>query len=147
MVSLRPPTYMTEMASENEMGIEGITEERLSELVDLFYGRVRKDDLIGPVFNRAIDDWPEHLERLQAFWSSVMLTSGRYKGRPLPAHVKHGDSIRQASFDRWLELWREATEDVLPPAAAAAMQEKAGRIAESLSMGIAFARGEMKLAV
>ena len=147
MVSLRPPTYMTEMASENEMGIEGITEERLSELVDLFYGRVRKDDLIGPVFNRAIDDWPEHLERLQAFWSSVMLTSGRYKGRPLPAHVKHGDSIRQASFDRWLELWREATEDVLPPAAAAAMQEKAGRIAESLSLGIAFARGEMKLAV
>ena len=147
MVSLRPPTYMTEMASENEMGIEGITEERLSELVDLFYGRVRKDDLIGPVFNRAIDDWPEHLERLQAFWSSVMLTSGRYKGRPLPAHVKHGDSIRQASFDRWLELWREATEEVLPPAAAAAMQEKAGRIAESLSMGIAFARGEMKLAV
>ena len=147
MVSPRPPTYMTEMASENEMGIEGITEERLSELVDLFYGRVRKDDLIGPVFNRAIDDWPEHLERLQAFWSSVMLTSGRYKGRPLPAHVKHGDSIRQASFDRWLELWREATEDVLPPAAAAAMQEKAGRIAESLSMGIAFARGEMKLAV
>ena len=147
MVSSRPPTYMTEMASENEMGIEGITEERLSELVDLFYGRVRKDDLIGPVFNRAIDDWPEHLERLQAFWSSVMLTSGRYKGRPLPAHVKHGDSIRQASFDRWLELWREATEDVLPPAAAAAMQEKAGRIAESLSMGIAFARGEMKLAV
>lgn len=147
MVSLRPPTYMTEMASENEMGIEGITEERLSELVDLFYGRVRKDDLIGPVFNRAIDDWPEHLDRLKAFWSSVMLTSGRYKGRPLPAHVKHGDSIRQASFDRWLELWREATEDVLPPAAAAAMQEKAGRIAESLSMGIAFARGEMKLAV
>ncbi len=147
MVSSRPPTYMTEMASENEMGIEGITEERLSELVDLFYGRVRKDDLIGPVFNRAIDDWPEHLDRLKAFWSSVMLTSGRYKGRPLPAHVKHGDSIRQASFDRWLELWREATEDVLPPAAAAAMQEKAGRIAESLSMGIAFARGEMKLAV
>ena len=147
MVSLRPPTYMTEMASENEMGIEGITEERLSELVDLFYGRVRKDDLIGPVFNRAIDDWPEHLDRLKAFWSSVMLTSGRYKGRPLPAHVKHGDSIRQASFDRWLERWREATEDVLPPAAAAAMQEKAGRIAESLSMGIAFARGEMKLAV
>ena len=147
MVSLRPPTYMTEMASENEMGIEGITEERLSELVDLFYGRVRKDDLIGPVFNRAIDDWPEHLDRLKAFWSSVMLTSGRYKGRPLPAHVKHGDSIRQASFDRWLELWREATEEVLPPAAAAAMQEKAGRIAESLSLGIAFARGEMKLAV
>ncbi len=134
------------MTDKGEMGLDAITEERLRELVHLFYGRVRQDDLIGPVFNAAIDDWPEHLDRLQAFWSSVMLTSGRYKGRPLPAHVKHGDSIRQASFERWLELWRQATEDVLPPAAAAAMQEKAERIAESLSLGIAFARGEMKLA-
>ena len=127
--------------------VDGIDEAGLERLVDAFYARVREDAGLGPIFNGAIADWPEHLTKLHAFWSSVMLTSGRYKGRPLPAHVKHGDSIRQASFDRWLELWREATEDVLPPAAAAAMQEKAGRIAESLSMGIAFARGEMKLAV
>jgi len=134
------------MTDKGEMALDAITEERLRELVHLFYGRVRQDDLIGPVFNAAIDDWPEHLDRLQAFWSSVMLTSGRYKGRPLPAHVKHGDAIRQASFERWLQLWRQATEDVLPPVAAAAMQDKAERIAESLSLGIAFSRGEMKLA-
>ena len=129
------------MNGEFSMDHDGITEERLTALVDLFYGRVRRDPLIGPVFNDAIDDWDEHLGKLQAFWSSVMLTSGRYKGRPLPAHVKHGDRIDPASFARWLELWREATEEVLPPAAAAAMQEKAGRIAESLQMGIAYARG------
>ena len=134
------------MESEDEMGVVGITEEKLKELVELFYGRVRKDPLIGPVFNGAIDDWPEHLDRLQAFWSSVMLTSGRYKGRPLPAHIKHSDSIRPESFERWLMLWREATDEILPSPAAAAMQEKAERIAESLSLGIAFARGEMKLA-
>jgi hemoglobin len=138
--------HIRRMSEGLSVTVEGISEERLKALVELFYGRVRRDPLIGPVFNDAIDDWPEHLDKLQAFWSSVMLTSGRYKGRPLPAHVKHGDSIRQASFDRWLELWREATEEVLPPAAAAAIQEKAGRIAESLSLGIAFARGEMKLA-
>jgi hemoglobin len=131
---------------DDEMSLSGITEDKLRELVELFYGRVRRDPLIGPVFNKAIDDWPEHLERLQAFWSSVMLTSGRYKGRPLPAHIKHGDSITPVSFERWLQLWREATEEVLPPNAAAAMQDKAARIAESLSIGIAFARGEMKLA-
>ena len=129
------------MENENVMA-EEITEERLQALVELFYGRVRQDELIGPVFNNAIQDWPEHLDRLQAFWSSVMLTSGRYKGRPLPAHIKHADSISPASFARWLALWREATEEVLPAAAAATMQEKAARIAESLSLGIAFARGE-----
>ena len=130
------------MNDGNPMSIDGITEDGLRTLVDLFYGRVRRDPLIGPVFEGAIDDWPEHLDKLQAFWSSVMLTSGRYKGRPLPAHVRHGDSITPPAFARWLELWAEATAEVMPPAAAAAMQAKAARIAESLSLGIAFARGE-----
>jgi len=125
--------------------MEPITEASLARLVDAFYAKVRRDPKIGPVFNRAVDDWDEHLEKLQAFWSSVMLTSGRYKGRPLPAHAKHADAIDAASFARWLELWRETTAEMLLPEAAAAMQEKAERIAESLQMGIAFARGEFVL--
>ena len=126
----------------NEIITDEINEAALRRLVALFYGRVRRNPLIGPVFNAAIADWPEHLDKLQAFWSSVMLTSGRYKGRPLPAHIALGDAITPAAFERWLALWREATEEVLPARAAAAMQEKAARIAESLSLGIAFARGE-----
>ena len=119
---------------------DGIDEERLRALVERFYARVRRDPLIGPVFEAAIDDWPEHLDRLQAFWSSVMLTSGRYKGRPLPAHVKHGEAISPAAFARWLALWRETTDELLPPAGAAALQDKAARIAESLQLGLRFAR-------
>jgi hemoglobin len=122
------------------MKFHEIDEEALRALVHAFYAKVRLDPLIGPVFNGAISDWPGHLDKLQAFWSSVMLTSGRYKGRPLPAHVKHSDSISAASFDRWLALWRETTDELLEAAPAAALQEKAGRIAESLSLGIAFHR-------
>ena len=119
-----------------------ITEQSLKLLVDTFYARVREDDLIGPVFNGAIEDWPDHLDRLQAFWSSVMLTTGRYKGRPLPAHIKHGSAINPASFERWLGLWRETTNELMDSESAAAMQEKAERIAESLMLGIQFHRGE-----
>ncbi|HEY5722583.1 MAG TPA: group III truncated hemoglobin [Allosphingosinicella sp.] len=122
------------------MKFETITEEALTLLVDTFYARVREDDLIGPVFNDAIHDWPGHLGKLQSFWSSVMLTSGRYKGRPLPAHVEHGDRISPASFERWLGLWRETSEELFEPGPAAALQDKAERIAESLSLGIAFHR-------
>ena len=50
--------------------------------------------MLGPIFNNAIADWPEHLEKLTAFWSSVMLTSGRYKGNPMAAHLKHREAIR-----------------------------------------------------
>ncbi len=124
----------------DELRYDTVTEEALGQLVERFYARIRKDDLIGPLFNRSIDDWPKHLEKLQAFWSSVMLTSGRYKGRPLPAHAKHGDSIGDASFERWLSLWKQTTDEMFGPAIAASFQEKAGRIARSLSLGIAYAR-------
>ena len=120
-------------------GPQAITEEALGRLVERFYARVRRDPLIGPVFNGAIDDWPEHLERLQAFWSSVMLTSRRYKGRPLPAHLRHAEAMTPENFARWLALWAETTGEMFGPEAAAAFQAKAARIAESLSLGVRFA--------
>ena len=115
-----------------------MTEEQLKALVDLFYARVRADPALGPVFNDAIGDWPEHLEKLAAFWSSVMLTSGRYKGNPMLAHMRHRARITPEMFDRWLALWAETTNDAMPAAAAAALQAKAARIAESLQLALFF---------
>jgi hemoglobin len=65
-----------------------VTEPAIAVLVDQFYDRVRRDPMIGPVFEAAIDDWGEHLAKLSAFWSSVMLTSGSYKGNPMAVHMK-----------------------------------------------------------
>jgi hemoglobin len=115
-----------------------IDEGGLKELVEAFYARVRADDALGPIFNDAIDDWPEHLGKLAAFWSSVMLTSGRYKGQPVPAHVKHRDRITPALFDRWLALWEQTTNELMTPQAADALQDKARRIAESLKLAMFF---------
>lgn len=116
--------------------IEEIDEKDLARLVARFYAAVRGDVLIGPVFNDAIDDWPEHLEKLTAFWSSLMLTSGRYKGAPMAAHLKHRARITPAMFKRWLALWREATDAEMPPALAGLMQVKAERIAQSFRFAL-----------
>ena len=110
----------------------------LQELVNLFYARVRSDDRLGPLFNAAVEDWPEHLERLSAFWSSVMLTSGRYKGNPMAAHLGQAGAIEPDMFERWLALWRATACESLPPADAAAIIEKAERIAESLKLALFF---------
>lgn len=118
--------------------VEGIDEGRLKNLVERFYARVRADEELGPIFNDAVDDWPEHLEKLTAFWSSVMLTSGRYKGQPVPAHRKHVSRITPVLFDRWLALWKTATDELMAPEAAAALQAKAARIAESLQLALFF---------
>ena len=113
-----------------------IEEAALKRLVTLFYARVRKDAALGPIFNDAVHDWPEHLEKLTDFWSSVMLTTGRYKGRPMPAHMKHQTRITPDMFARWLELLGETTREVMSPDAALVLQAKAHRIAESLQLAL-----------
>lgn len=114
----------------------GIDDASLQRLVARFYERVRADAALGPLFNDAIHDWPAHLETLTAFWSSVMLTSGRYKGNPMAAHLKHQARITPALFERWLALWAQVTAEALPPESAAAMQAKAARIAQSLQYAL-----------
>lgn len=116
----------------------GIDEESLRELVGQFYARVRADAALGPIFNDAIHDWPAHLDQLADFWSSVMLGSGRYKGRPVPAHQKHASRISPELFDRWLDLWDRTSDALMTPEAAAALQDKARRIAESLQLALFF---------
>lgn len=115
-----------------------MSEQQLADLVDRFYAKVREDEVLGPVFNTAVADWPEHLDKLSAFWSSVMLTTGRYKGNPMVAHMKHRSAIEPAMFERWLELWRETAREVLDERGAAGVIAKAERIAESLQLGLFF---------
>lgn len=115
-----------------------ISDTQLEALIPRFYARVREDALIGPVFAGAITDWDDHLMKLVSFWSSVMLTSGRYKGNPVAAHMKHLDETTPTMFDRWLMLWAEITDEILPAPVALALQRKAGRIAESLKLALWF---------
>ncbi|MGF7151263.1 hemoglobin [Sphingomonas zeicaulis] len=117
-----------------------IDEAALRPLIEHFYERVRADPLLGPVFGAAVHDWDDHHARLADFWSSVMLTTGRYKGNPVALHLIHADSMTPDRFARWLTLWRETTDERLDPAAAAAMQAKAARIAESLQLAVQYRR-------
>ena len=119
----------------------GITEPMIRELVHRFYGEVRRDPLLGPVFERRVLDWDEHLDKLCAFWSSVVLMTGRYKGRPMPVHVAIPE-ISPVHFARWLALFRATAITVCPQPAAALFVERAERIAESLHLGISLNRGE-----
>lgn len=115
-----------------------LDEPGLAQLVDAFYAAVRADELIGPLFNDAIADWPHHLGKLASFWSSVMLSTGSYKGQPMPAHIKHKARISPDMFERWLAIWRDTTNRLMAPEDARALQEKAARIAESLSLALFF---------
>lgn len=123
-----------------------VTEQDIARLVPVFYSRVRADAVLGPIFNEAIEDWPAHLEKLQAFWSSVVLTSGRYKGQPMIAHLRHEQHMTPENFACWLELWALTANELLGANAAAVFQEKASRIAESLQLGVQHQRERKQVA-
>jgi hemoglobin len=80
-----------------------ITEQEISTLVDRFYAKVRLDPDIGPIFNAVVDDWPHHLALLKDFWSTVMLTTRRYKGDPMMRHLQL--PLDPDHFERWLALF------------------------------------------
>lgn len=118
-----------------------IDEAMISVLVTAFYAQVRNDPLIGPIFEEKVDDWNHHLEKLCAFWSSVVLMTGRYHGQPMQAHLSL--PIRAEHFERWLEIFEATALSVCPRKAADVFIDRARRIADSLELGIATRRGEI----
>lgn len=122
--------------NESGYGTEDLIEEAdIERLVRIFYGQAREDEILGPVFAAHVEDWEHHLRRIRDFWSSVVLRSGRYRGRPVPAHVPL--PIDATHFDRWLELFEETAREVCTPQAADVFIERARMIAGSLEMAMA----------
>ncbi len=107
-----------------------INEDCIAALVDNFYAKVRGDELLGPIFMAAIgSDWTLHLERMNAFWASVLLAAGTYKGNPMIAHLQL-PRLTQPHFDRWLQLWRETVCGLCSQAVGRIFIQKAEMIAE-----------------
>lgn len=120
----------------------GIDEAMIERLMRAFYGRARLDPLLGPIFEAAVHDWEVHIKRICAFWSSVALMTGRYHGNPMAMHLPL--PIETPHFNRWLEIFAEIAREVCPPAAAQFFLERAHRIADSLELGIAAQKGEVR---
>jgi len=117
----------------------GIDEALIERVVHGFYALIRNDALLGPVFAARIADWDSHLKRMCQFWSSIILASGEYHGRPMQKHMPL--PVEATHFDRWLDLFRRNAREICPPAAAALLIEKAELIAKSLELGVASAHG------
>ena len=90
--------------------------EDVSLLVNTFYAKVRKDELLGPIFNGIITDWPTHLELLTDFWETNLLYKRKYFGNPMSAHVevdkKCGNTINELHFGTWINLWLETINEL-----------------------------------
>jgi hemoglobin len=119
----------------------GIEEAMIARQVHSFYSMAREDDLLGPIFGAKVADWDKHLSQMCAFWSSVVLMSGRYHGSPMQAHLPL--PIDDTHFRHWLALWGETARAQCPPKATERFIALANRIGESLALGVKVQKGEL----
>lgn len=75
-------------------------------LVNSFYERVRKDDLLSLLFSHV--DWPTHLPVMYNFWSSLLLGDQSYQGSPFQKHLPL--AIGAAHFQQWLSLFTQTVD-------------------------------------
>jgi hemoglobin len=115
----------------------GIDDAFIARFVESFYARIRKDELLGPIFAERISDWPWHLDRMKGFWRSVLHNSGEFSGNPMAKHLAI-PGLEERHFAHWLELFyatlRELEQD---PDATRLVGARARMIADSLLTGIA----------
>lgn len=119
-----------------------ITEAMIRDLVQTFYARAREDEALGPIF-ATVADWDHHVAKITAFWSDIMLRTGRYDGRPLRPHLLL--ELEPRHFDRWLAIFEATAREVCPGEVADAFILRARRIADSFEMAIGTQNGEVRV--
>ena len=127
---------MMTTATIPDVAIERPSEDDIGRLVDDFYAKIRADAELGPIFVRAFPgDWGPHLATMRNFWSSVMPTSGRYRGNPVAVHGQVV-GVEMELFDRWLALFDKSCRELFVPDIADVFYSKVVRIAKSLKLAL-----------
>lgn len=99
-------------------------------MVDTFYGSVRQDPLLGPIFDGVIQDrWPSHLGKMYQFWQGLLLGEHTYEGRPFPPHAVL--PIEKEHFERWLTLFHGTVDELFEGPKAEEAKWRSLRIAET----------------
>ena len=114
----------------------------ITTLVYTFYDKIRKDDLLGPIFNSHISDekWPEHLKKLTDFWETNLFGVAKFKGNPTQKHLNVDKNLNhttsQEHFGRWLQIWFQTIDSLFEGHLANRAKEGARRMAHGQFMAI-----------
>lgn len=106
--------------------------ESITRLVHGFYADVRRDPLLGPVFEAALHGrWEAHLQRMVDFWSSIALGTRSYRRNVVDSH-RPLQGVTPAHFAAWVRLWSEHTGRLFVPEVAHSLQQAAHGVARNL---------------
>ncbi len=113
----------------------------IRRLIDAFYGRVRADALLGPVFAARIaaDEWPAHLDTMTRFWTAALLAQAAgYRGNPGAKHLVL--PLEEQHFTRWLHLFGQTVDELFAGETATEMKLRARKMGDMFQAKINMAR-------
>ena len=84
------------------------TKEDIVYLVDQFYGKVLKDEILFPFFSHV--DFERHKPKMIHFWSFVLLDDAGYTTDVTKAHMNM--RIKKEHFDRWISLFNDTVDEL-----------------------------------
>jgi len=119
------------------------------KLITTFYAKVRKDELLGPIFNSIVKDWDSHNERIANFWETNLFFIQKYKGNPLEVHrevdARVNNTVSELHFGRWLLLWIETIDQLFAGKYADLAKNRARKMSTFLFLKIFEARGNKEV--
>lgn len=89
--------------------------DEIVQLVDAFYGKIRGDSMLGPIFDEIAQvDWEAHLPKMYAFWQTVLFRDGGFRGDPIGKHARLVPltEMGREQFDHWLALFYATVDEL-----------------------------------
>ncbi|HMB93855.1 MAG TPA: group III truncated hemoglobin [Rhodothermales bacterium] len=102
------------------------SEADIQQIVDAFYGTITDDPVLARFFETL--DLNAHRPRMVAFWSSVVFSTGTYRGQPFEKHALL-DGLEARHFDQWLHRFETTIDARFEGEASERMKMAATRIA------------------
>ncbi|MEZ4877900.1 MAG: group III truncated hemoglobin [Flavobacterium sp.] len=108
-------------------------------LVNSFYNAVQENEILGFIFNDVAKiNWDEHLPRMYAFWTSMLLNEHHFSGNPMEKHITLSriTSMTEIQFNEWLLLFTTTVDKLFKGEIANEAKFRAGNIARLMLLKI-----------
>jgi hemoglobin len=109
-------------------------------LVDEFYSKIKKDELIGFIFSDiAKVNWEKHLPIMYDFFENMLFYTGLYTGNPMELHkyINRLFPLTDEHFKRWNGLFSSTVDELFKGDTANLVKMRAMSISTVMQIKIA----------
>lgn len=105
------------------------TKEDIEKLIETFYGKVFKDELLAPFFEGM--DFEAHKPQMVHFWSFVLISVPGYKTNVTEKHLHM--PLKPEHFDRWIHYFKETVDQLFEGETAELAKQRAEMVGWTIS--------------